>query len=99
MNNLAPQVFDMTDSNPAVTVSGDTITYEMEPETVSMLVIAKDKDSVPAADGQSAKEDASKKEDSKSDKKSSSSGKAAAFAGIGAAVLGGGYFLMRRKKQ
>ena len=46
LNSFAPQVFDMTDENPAVTVKGDTITYEMEPETVSMLVIAKDKDAL-----------------------------------------------------
>lgn len=46
LNNFAPEVFDMTDSNPAVTISGDTITYEMEPETVSLLVIGKDKAAV-----------------------------------------------------
>ncbi len=46
LNSFAPQVFDMTDSNPAITISGDTITYEMEPETVSMLVIGKDKGAV-----------------------------------------------------
>lgn len=46
LNSFSPQVFDMTDSNSAVTISGDTITYEMEPETVSLLVIGKDKNAV-----------------------------------------------------
>lgn len=43
LNSFSPQVFDMTDSNSTVTVSGNAISYEMEPETVSLLVIAKDK--------------------------------------------------------
>lgn len=46
LSEMAPGVFDMSDSNPAVTISGDTITYEMEPETVSLLVIGKDKNAV-----------------------------------------------------
>lgn len=102
INNFSPQVFDMTDSNSAVTVSGDTVTYEMEPETVSMLVIAKDKsvvpDNAPAEEKDSEVSDTEKKE-----KKETSSGiDGAAAAGIGAAAaaaIGGAVFGIRRKKK
>ena len=41
---MSAQLFDMTDSNPAVTLNGSSLTLEMEPRTVSLLVIAKDKE-------------------------------------------------------
>ena len=40
---MAAQVFDLTDSNPAVTLNGSSLTLEMEPRTVSLLVISRDK--------------------------------------------------------
>ena len=46
INSMAADIFDMTDSNSAVTISGDKISLEMEPRTVSLLVIAKDKDAL-----------------------------------------------------
>ncbi|HCJ42387.1 MAG TPA: glycoside hydrolase [Ruminococcus sp.] len=99
LNSFAPQVFDMTDTNPAVTVSGDTITYEMEPETVSMLVIAKDKDAVAAVEATAENETLSKIEDSKAEKSSSRKtvyAGAAGAAGIAAAVFA---VLRSRKKS
>ncbi|MCR5122335.1 MAG: glycoside hydrolase family 44 protein [Ruminococcus sp.] len=43
MNNMAARVFDMGGSEKGVvTVSGNTVTYEMEPETVSLLVITRE---------------------------------------------------------
>ena len=49
INSMAAQVFDMSDSeNGAVDISGSTLTLEMEPRTVSLLVIARDKASLTA---------------------------------------------------
>lgn len=62
LNSISPQVFDMTDSNPAVTFSDDTITYEMEPETVSLLVIGKDKNAVETSNSKDSKADKSDSE-------------------------------------
>ena len=97
LNSFAPQVFDMTDTNPAVTVSGDTITYEMEPETVSMLVIAKDKDAVAAVEATAENETLSKIEDSKSEK---SSGRKIVYAGAaGAAGIAAAVFAVLRSRK
>lgn len=99
INNFAAQVFDMTDSSEAITISGDTITYEMEPETVSLLVIAKDKDSVP--NNAPAQEESEVSDDSSKKEKSSSSN-AGLIAGIGvasAAAVGGTIFGLRKKKK
>lgn len=38
------QVFDFTDNNEKITVDQDIITYKMDPQTATMLVIAKDKE-------------------------------------------------------
>ena len=46
LSSMAPLVFDMGDENPAVSVSGSTVTYEMDPKTVSLLVIGKSKEAV-----------------------------------------------------
>lgn len=46
INSMSAQLFDMTDSNPAVTLNGSSLTLEMEPRTVSLLVIAKDKEAL-----------------------------------------------------
>lgn len=46
INSMSSQLFDMTDSNPAVTLNGSSLTLEMEPRTVSLLVIAKDKEAL-----------------------------------------------------
>lgn len=100
INNFAPQVFDMTDSSEAITVSGDTVTYEMEPETVSMLVIAKDKDSVPTNDV--AQEDSSEVSGDSSKKEKTSGVNGGVIAGIGvaaAAAVGGTIFGLRKKKR
>lgn len=48
LHAMNPGVFDFSDSNSAVTISEDMISYEMEPETVALLVIAKDKEAVEA---------------------------------------------------
>lgn len=48
LESFSPEVIDFGDDNSAITVSGDTISYEMKPKTVSLLVIAKDKDAVDA---------------------------------------------------
>ena len=42
INSMSAQVFDMTDHNPSVTLSGDSVTLEMQPRTVSLLVLSKD---------------------------------------------------------
>lgn len=99
LNNFAPQVFDMTDSNNAVQVSDNTIIYEMEPETVSLLVIAKDKDSIPKNNAADAKEQKSSETEGK--KKNSSKGKTTAVSiGIaGAALLGAAFGVFRAKKK
>lgn len=46
LHSTVATVSDLTDNSDSVTVSGDTITYEMEPESVSLLVIGKDKAAV-----------------------------------------------------
>lgn len=46
INSMSAQLFDMTDSNPAVTLNGSSLTLEMEPRTVSLLVIDKDKEAL-----------------------------------------------------
>ncbi len=46
INNMAAQVFDFGESNPAISISGNKISYDMKPKTVSMLVIGKDKAAV-----------------------------------------------------
>ena len=99
LNNFAPQVFDMTDSNNAVQVSDNTIIYEMEPETVSLLVIAKDKDSIPKNNAADAKEQKSSETEGK--KKNSSKRKTTAVSvGIaGAALLGAAFGVFRAKKK
>ena len=99
LNNFAPQVFDMTDSNPAVQISDNTITYEMEPETVSLLVIAKDKDSIPDyAAGNTDKKDSS--ESAKEKQKSSKKNSVPITAGVaGAAVIGAAFGVSRAKKK
>lgn len=48
LHSMNPGVFDFRDNNSAVTISEDMITYEMEPETVALLVIAKDKEAAEA---------------------------------------------------
>ena len=60
LNSSYAAISDLTDNSDAVTVSGDTITYEMEPESVSLLVIGKDKAAVD--DREAAKEESFIKE-------------------------------------
>lgn len=99
LNNFAPQVFDMTDNNQAVQVMDNTITYEMEPETVSLLLIAKDKDCIPDfSAGISDKTENSDAE--KKGKKASKNNKGVIAAVIGAAALcGAGFGVFRAKKK
>ena len=102
LNNFAPQVFDMTDSNPAVTVSGETVTFEMEPETVSMLVLAKDKSFITTAEAknESTAAESSTKEDKPAGKSEKSGNAGIIAAGIaGAAVCGGAFAFFRKKKK
>ena len=97
MNSFSPQVFDMTDSNPAVTVSGDTITYEMEPETVSLLVIGKDKnavDTLQMPNGSAVADSASAETE-----KSSRSGLYAVIGGAAAAICAVLAAVLIRKKK
>lgn len=54
INGTSPTVLDMTDSN-SVSISEGTVSYEMEPKTVSMLVISKNKDFSAGGEGQSEK--------------------------------------------
>lgn len=95
INSMAADIFDMTDSNSAVTISGDKISLEMEPRTVSLLVIAKDKDALT----KSAANDSSS---SKAEKEKSKVSKLALFAGIGGAAalcLGGAAYGLKKKKR
>ncbi|SDA22772.1 Glycoside hydrolase family 44 [Ruminococcus sp. YE71] len=49
INDMAAKVFDMSDTNPAVKLDGSSVTLEMQPRTVSLLVIAKNKDALTSA--------------------------------------------------
>jgi hypothetical protein len=101
LNNIAPQVFNMKDNteNKSVQVMDNTITYEMEPETVSLLLIAKDKDCIPDfSAGISDKTENSDAE--KEGKKASKNNKGVIAAVIGAAALcGAGFWVFRAKKK
>ncbi|WP_295158211.1 glycoside hydrolase family 44 protein [uncultured Ruminococcus sp.] len=101
LNSFAAQVFDMTDENPAVTVSGDTITLEMEPETVSLLVLAKDKSCIKTAaeDTNSAGDTSASENDNNDNGKKGGSGGAIAAGIAGAAACGAGIFAFMRKKK
>lgn len=94
LSSMAAQVFDMGDSeNGAVDISGDTVTYEMEPETVSLLVIAKDKASL-------EKKETEKTESKAEEKKNSS--KALPIAGAcagGAAIVSAVVYMQTRKRK
>lgn len=90
INSMAAEVFDMSDSNSAVTINGSYISYEMEPRTVSLLVIAKDKSVL------EAKKDTSSAV-SKDEKQIS---KLPLIGGIaGAAVIAGGGALLFKKRS
>ena len=65
INSMSPQVFDMTDNAPSVKLSGDSLTLEMQPRTVSLLVISKDKNAA-AADKSKADAKSKKSSDSNS---------------------------------
>ncbi len=41
INSMSAQVFDMTDHNPKVKLDGSSVTLEMDPRTVSLLVLSK----------------------------------------------------------
>ncbi len=90
INSMAAEVFDMSDSNSAVTLNGSNISYEMEPRTVSLLVIAKDK---------SALDKKKNDEVSSAVNNDEKSSKLALIGGIagGAVVLAGGGALLMRK--
>ena len=92
INSMAAQVFDMTDSNSAVKLNGSSISLEMQPRTVSLLVISKDK---PVPEGETSLVISAS--DSKQEENSSS--KLPLIGGIaaGAAALAGGAFLVLRK--
>ncbi|SDB15939.1 Glycoside hydrolase family 44 [Ruminococcaceae bacterium FB2012] len=97
INSMAAQVFDMTDSNPAVKLKGDSITFEMQPRTVSLLVISKDK---PVSEGETSSV-ISSAGSAESKQEENSSSKLPLIGGIaaGAAALAGGAFLVLRKKR
>ncbi|MBR1724632.1 MAG: glycoside hydrolase, partial [Ruminococcus sp.] len=91
ITEMAAKVFDMTDSDPAITLNGDSITFEMEPRTVSLLVIAKDKDSL------TAKSETASPTDEKQKNKNS---RLPLVGGIaGAAVIAGAAFAVRSRKK
>lgn len=54
INGTSPTVLDMTDSS-SVSISEGTVSYEMEPKTVSMLVLSKNKDFSAGGEGQGEK--------------------------------------------
>ena len=93
ITDMAAEVFDMTDQNPAVKINGKTVTYEMEPRTVSLLVLAKDKSALEKKNGQKA----SSSQAEQSEKKSN----LPLIGGIagGAALLAGGAVMLARKKK
>lgn len=94
MNNMAARVFDMGDSDKgAVTVSGNTVTYEMEPETVSLLVITRESKAPESAEIPSDNVDEAPADEPSKAKY--------VFAGAGAAVLaaGAGFIVMRKKRN
>ncbi len=96
LSSMAAQVFDMGDSeNGAVTLSGDTLTYEMEPETVSMIVIGRDKNALePQSDAVTEKKDTGS-----GDKHSSKTARnAAAAGGAGTVIIIAAAAVMRKKK-
>ncbi len=95
INNMAAEIFDMTDQNSAVTISGNKISLEMEPRTVSLLVIAKDKQALD-------KTKANKSSSAKKDDTTSSESRLPLFAGIGAAIAlscVGAVFLLKKKNK
>ncbi len=61
LDSTIAAISDLTDNSDSVTISGDTITYEMEPESVSLLVIGKNEDAV--ATREAAKEESFKMEE------------------------------------
>lgn len=91
LSSMAAQVFEMGDSeNGAVTLSGDTLTYEMEPETVSLIVIGKDKNSA------ETKSDAQEEESSEYSASSDDAPIAGAVAAGSATVIGIALAAVRR---
>lgn len=97
LGSMAALVFDLGDSdNGNVDISGNTITYEMKPETVSLLVIAKDKSAL-----DKPSEDTSNETETKAD--SGSSGKAlmTALMICGAALICiiSAALILRKKKK
>ncbi|MBR1862772.1 MAG: glycoside hydrolase family 44 protein [Ruminococcus sp.] len=97
INDLDAQVFDMTDSNSAITLSGGTITYEMAPRTLSLLYISKEKPVGTAAQNNAESlGSAEKKED---DKSGSKAGVIAGAAAGAAAIAAVGVVTGRKKKK
>lgn len=92
INNMASMVFDLGDSNPAISISGNKITYEMAPKTVTMLVIAKDKSCLD-------KNEASQQDSTKKKEKSGISVPVVAGISVGVvAVLAGAVVIIKNKK-
>ncbi|MBR2305286.1 MAG: glycoside hydrolase family 44 protein [Ruminococcus sp.] len=93
ITDMAAEVFDMTNQNPAVKINGKTVTYEMEPRTVSLLVLAKDKSALEKKNGQKA----SSSQAEQSEKESN----LPLIGGIagGAALLAGDAVMLARKKK
>lgn len=92
INNMASTVFDLGDSNPAISISGNKITYEMAPKTVTMLVIAKDKSCLD-------KNEASQQDSTKKKEKSGISVPVVAGISVGVvAVLAGAVVIIKKKK-
>ena len=83
-------VIDITDSS-SVGISGDTVSYKMDPKTVSLLVISKDQNSPPI---QSEKSEV--KPESKPQFKSGALVCAAAAAAAAGAIV---FFIIKRKKS
>ncbi len=108
MNGMAAKVMDMKDNNPAVKFSGDTLTYTMEPRTVSLLVISKEPvpdkpDPSETESGTDPIESSSSSDRSEGQKEESTHTNMLPIiiGGAGAAVLavGGAVLAIRKKKK
>ena len=97
INSMAAQVFDMTDSSSAVKLEGSKVTLEMQPRTVSLLVLSKDKPS--AADESAAVSTAVASAAEKAEESSSLPMILGISGGAAALAAGAGFLVLRRRNK
>ena len=102
MNKMAPKVFDLGEGKDKLTLSGDTVTLTMEPETVSMLVLSKDEIAeAPDPETSGADPEAASAADKDTSEEKSDTPIGLIVGGIcaGAAALAAAVFFIIRKKK